>query len=1060
MKLFFSRTQVVLLLLLIVGPAVGQSGFKHIPSIPAPSFNGTLQPVAKIGRSFGKGTTYLATGIKRQLNFQLPGTVSAQGLIEYNQDQNSFWAKSDKPIGFNLRAAQSSVYSFLDAFKTQMKITDVNKELEYVHSEMDELNMQHITVRQVYQGVPIYGGELIIHGKNGHMDHVNGRVYPTPFTLDIHPELSLRQIENIVVTDLASISKYQEVSPALLKIMHRDRLTHELVIFYKEDHKPFLTYAISIVANGLEIWNYFVDAHTGQILKKFMNTCSFMPHDHTSFLNGTELDHPSALHSASVFPSFSFDFAGKTTTNATDLLGKSLILNTFEDGGRFYLLDATRAMFKTIGTDSEEPVGVIWTFDGKNNTPTKDNFNPGLINAPNNTGWISQTASSAHFNSGVAYDYFLNKHARNSINGKGGNIISLINIADDDGTAMDNAFWNGEAMFYGNGKDAFTPLAKALDVAGHEMSHGVVQTTANLDYESESGALNESFADIFGRLIDSDDWLIGEDVVKKSVFPTGALRSFIDPHNGGTRLGDAGYQPRTYAERYRGTEDNSGVHINSGIANWAFYQFVTRINNDLNKAEKIYYRALSRYLTRSSRFIDCRKAIIQSATDLFGATSAEVTAAKAAYDFVGILEGAATTTQQDVKTNPGTDFIAYTDNGMTKVIISDATGRVVSDPLSDKDPLSRPSVTDDGSVIIFVGKDKKIHYVVIDWAKSAIKDAGILQNDTIWRNAVVSRDGNRFAAIQHVNEDKIHVYDYTIGQNGEWKVFKLFNPTFSNGVTTGDVNYADAMEFDHTSQELMYDSENTIKNSSGADVVYWDISFLNVYNGEKGTWADGRINKLFGQLPEKTSVGNPTFSKNSPHIIAFDMLIEGATASQTTYLLLGGNVETGKIDTIFVNGQLSWPNYSKIDDRVIFNAATNTGTAVIAQIKVNNTKIRNSGTATVLVSGATLGTWFANGARNLGTGTYDAIATSYAFRLSPNPVATSQINVQWHQPKTSINNQFIIYDVNGKMHWSSADKFPSGDQRMTIPIQALASGIYFLQVQIDGKVGSIKFIRQ
>jgi Zn-dependent metalloprotease len=92
----------------------------------------------------------------------------------------------------------------------------------------------------------------------------------------------------------------------------------------------------------------------------------------------------------------------------------------------------------------------------------------------------------------------------------------LINVADDDGSSMGNAFWNGQAMFYGNGDGAFQPLARGLDVAGHEMSHGVIQSTANLEYQGESGALNESFADVFGVLIDRDDWKIGEDVVKAS----------------------------------------------------------------------------------------------------------------------------------------------------------------------------------------------------------------------------------------------------------------------------------------------------------------------------------------------------------------------------------------------------------------------------------------------------------------------------------------------------------------------------------------------------------------
>lgn len=83
-----------------------------------------------------------------------------------------------------------------------------------------------------------------------------------------------------------------------------------------------------------------------------------------------------------------------------------------------------------------------------------------------NNQWSNATAVSAHYNGGKAYEYFKNVHSRNSIDGKGGSIISIINVRDENGAKMDNAFWNGEAMFYGNGDQAFTSLAKALDVAG------------------------------------------------------------------------------------------------------------------------------------------------------------------------------------------------------------------------------------------------------------------------------------------------------------------------------------------------------------------------------------------------------------------------------------------------------------------------------------------------------------------------------------------------------------------------------------------------------------------
>jgi len=1046
----------VIFLLTLTQLGLGQSGFKNINFGNQGPVSTVLQPAKKVPGLSNHLNTNEPSEIRKSLRMGPLTSIPALSNMDY-LDQSSFWAQSDQKVSFNLRAANSSVFAFLHQFKDKMKVQDVTREFEYQSTETDDLGMQHIKVRQVYKGIPVYGGDIIIHGKNNIMNQVNGTVYATPTDLDIHATLPIAQVETLIKADLMTMGKDPDALLALDKPSSRKLFSSEEIIFYDKNKKAHLAYAVSIIVNGFEQWEYRVDAHTGEIIKKYKNLCTFLPIDQTSFLSqNNAASSPKSNH----ISNYKFDFDGKATSQAIDLQGRNLILNTYLDAGRYYLVDATRAMFKTIGADNEEPIGVIWTFDGHNRSPANPRtFNSNLINSTSNSGWISVAAASAHQNAGLAYEYYLNKHNRNSINGRGGNILSFINVAEDDGTSMDNAFWDGESMYYGNGKDAFTPLAKALDVAGHEMSHGVIQATANLDYESESGALNESFADIFGRLIDRDDWLIGEDVVKKSVFPTGALRSFIDPHNGGNQLNDNGYQPRIYLERYEGTKDNGGVHINSGINNWAFYKYATSIN-DLDKAEKVYYRTLTRYLTRSSRFIDCRKAVIQSATDLYGASSLEVAAAKAAYDAVGILDGASTPTQTDVVTNPGTDFIIFTDDAQSALYMADGTGKLISNPLSSKPPLSRASVTDDGSGIIFVGKDKKIHYIIIDWAQNKITETGVLQSDPIWRNAVISKDGNRVAAIKDIKENKIHVFDYTIGQSGEWRVFDLYNPTYSTGKITGAVDYADAMEFDHTSQEIMYDAQSTIRNSSGVDIVYWDISFLRVFDGERATWADGKIAKLFSQLPEKTSVGNATFSKNSPHIIAMDMLIEGATASQTTYLLLGGNTETGTLDTIFVNGQLCFPNFSTADDRVLFNANTNSNTKVLGQIKVDKSKISPVGFATALVQNAKLGVWFANGERTITTSAKDDLAKRFGARLSPNPVATDLITLQWKQPSSIKTNKIGVYDLMGKMVWSANKKFGAGDQSWSIPVDKLQAGMYVINLTLDGIGGSLKFIKQ
>src|SRR5262249_1370417 len=137
------------------------------------------------------------------------------------------------------------------------------------------------------------------------------------------------------------------------------------------------------------------------------------------------------------------------------------------------------------------------------------------------------------------------------------------------GTRYNNAFWNGSSMTYGDGDGtAFSPLV-TLDIAGHEMTHGVTERTANLTYAGEPGALNESAADVFGALVErrtrgesGNTWKIGEDAYTPGTAGD-ALRYMNNTHRGG--------QPDHYSERYTGSADNGGVHTNSGIGNFAFY---------------------------------------------------------------------------------------------------------------------------------------------------------------------------------------------------------------------------------------------------------------------------------------------------------------------------------------------------------------------------------------------------------------------------------------------------------------------------------------------------------
>lgn len=196
-------------------------------------------------------------------------------------------------------------------------------------------------------------------------------------------------------------------------------------------------------------------------------------------------------------------------------------------------------------------------------------------------------------------------------------------------------------MVYGDGDgNTFVPLSGALDVIAHELTHAVTDTSADLIYQNESGAINESMSDIFGTLVEyhfnnKPDWQVGEDIYTPNVAGD-ALRSMEDP----TLSGD----PDHYSKRYTGTGDYGGVHINSGISNKAAFLLanggthygvtVAGIGND--KAGDIYFRTLTQYLTPNSNYSHFRVSTIQAATDLYGASSAEVASVKAAFSAVGV----------------------------------------------------------------------------------------------------------------------------------------------------------------------------------------------------------------------------------------------------------------------------------------------------------------------------------------------------------------------------------------------------------------------------------------
>ncbi|MFF0432224.1 M4 family metallopeptidase [Streptomyces sp. NPDC004327] len=211
------------------------------------------------------------------------------------------------------------------------------------------------------------------------------------------------------------------------------------------------------------------------------------------------------------------------------------------------------------------------------------------------------TANRAYAGLGATYDLYEKVFGRASIDGAGMPLLASIHYDEK----YDNAFWNGEQMVFGDGDgQLFVDFTVSVDVIGHELTHGVTQSTANLAYYGQSGALNESVSDVFGSLVkqyalgqtaDQADWLIGEGLLGPAIDKGTALRSMKAP---GTAYDDDELgkdpQPATMDGYVRTHSDNGGVHINSGIPNHAFYLVATALGgNAWDRAGQIWYDVLT-----------------------------------------------------------------------------------------------------------------------------------------------------------------------------------------------------------------------------------------------------------------------------------------------------------------------------------------------------------------------------------------------------------------------------------------------------------------------------------
>ena len=873
-----------------------------------------------------------------------------QTSIKYSKTGTPIFISSDfkgEISKFSKKTKKTIALEYLEELKETLLINNPLDEFEFKDEKSDQLGFTHLKLKQVYNSVPVYAKEIIIHlDRNGAVKSLTGNYFPTPKEIETNPRLKPENILNRLPEILNKNLKE-------LKVVN-ESIIPKLIIYEKND-KLFLSWLIEIYSSQIDRWEIIIDDKSGDLIDKINTTCSFIGYD--------EKKNP---HNHS--HEMKTEIISSTTGTGIDLNGIERSLNTFLFNNTYWLIDTTKPSYNSATSSGLEQTGSISTlkYGDDNNFYFQDN--------PNNL-WDDPSLVSAHHNASLVFDYFHNTHQRNSIDGKGGRVLSFTNIKDSIGQDVDNAYWNGRNIAYGNGKDTFKPLAGALDVAAHEFTHGVVQATANLRYIDESGALNESFSDIFGVMVDRDDWTLGEDIVKDlSYKPNGFLRSMREPEKGD--------QPSHYSNLvFIGTDiDNGGVHYNSGVSNKAFYLIASEIGKD--KSEKIYYRALTTYLTSSSGFSGLRVALEESAKDLYGENSLEHRSVLGGLEEVGIV--VEQIEEEVTYTYEGSDFILFHDKNSedpATLYLTDPTGSEFYTEISQTEIYGKPSISADGFFVCFIDKKFNLIGITIDDLENVYEYT--LSETGDWNSVSISKDKSK-VALTTFSDKNIHVYDFN---SQEWKLFELYTPTTAEGVKSDEIVYADALEWDNKSEIVIFDQLNRTEIGNSENDTYWDIGLLHVWNSDKNRFASGNIIKLFSQIPDSVSVGYPSFAKTRNDIITFDWE-EKVSGEEYKYYIATLNLETSEMD-FFDTYSNYWgsPNYNSSDTEIIYNYRDSNYNRSVLSREIENYINPTLNETALYISEAEWGVAFNQGLRD-----FDQDGVIDDYDLCPNSPAGAAID--------------------------------------------------------------------
>ncbi|HDI3043110.1 TPA: M4 family metallopeptidase, partial [Clostridium botulinum] len=493
----------------------------------------------------------------------------------------------------------------------------------------DDKGKTHYHTIYEVEGIPVYYGRIVFTTeKDSTMNSINGRV-DTVF-------------ENGNWKNKIKLLKEDAIAKAKADIKDQKSNNEKAELYlYNFEGKPYVVYLVNAMTDSGN-WNVFVNAEDGSIVNKFDTTPTLVENKDKKLPNAKKIKDEAEKNETKK--------ANANNVNSViDVQGQSVkgVGRTSLDGlvnidltygnGQYYLKDNNRKIYiyDLKNQVSEQDISYyVRYYYGRHNqmllnrSELVSNYNNNFVN--NN----QVNSVDAYVNMGKSYDYYKNKLSRNSIDNRGMNVKGFVHVDRN----YPNAFWFGpyDSMFFGDGNGIyFSSLAKALDIVGHELSHGVTEKQSNLVYANESGALNESFSDIMGTAIEGKNFELGEDCWIPSAQYGPIMRDMKNPARGGQPAHMKDY------DRKPMNEDNGGVHKNSGIINHAAYLIADGFEkmgakDSKDIMAKLFYIANCYYWDQITDFSKCRNDVVKVAKDLYGDNSKEVEIVKNAFDQVGI----------------------------------------------------------------------------------------------------------------------------------------------------------------------------------------------------------------------------------------------------------------------------------------------------------------------------------------------------------------------------------------------------------------------------------------